>query len=91
MYNASESRYEKMKYIRSGKSGLRLPAISLGLWHNFGSYCNIENMKSVCYAAFDNGVVHFDLANNSVRSPEVPRRISAVYSRMDWLRTVTSP
>lgn len=64
MYNASESRYEKMKYIRSGKSGLRLPAISLGLWHNFGSYCNIENMKSVCYAAFDNGVVHFDLANN---------------------------
>ena len=64
MYNASESRYEKMKYIRSGKSGLRLPAISLGIWHNFGSYCNIENMKSICYAAFDNGVVHFDLANN---------------------------
>lgn len=64
MYLADEKRYEKMKYNRSGKSGLKLPAISLGLWHNFGSVDSFETMKEMCYTAFDNGITHFDLANN---------------------------
>ncbi|MCR5108415.1 MAG: L-glyceraldehyde 3-phosphate reductase [Lachnospiraceae bacterium] len=64
MYIASEKRYEKMKYNYTGRSGLRLPAISLGLWHNFGDTANIERMKEICFTAFDNGITHFDLANN---------------------------
>jgi len=53
-----------MQYRRSGKSGLKLPALSLGLWHNFGDTGNYENMKQMCLTAFDNGITHFDLANN---------------------------
>lgn len=53
-----------MKYFRSGKSGLKLPAVSLGLWHNFGSKDNFENMEALCETAFDLGITHFDLANN---------------------------
>ncbi len=53
-----------MKYRRCGNSGLLLPAVSLGLWHNFGSVDNYENMRAMCQAAFDNGITHFDLANN---------------------------
>ena len=53
-----------MKYNRCGASGLQLPAISLGLWHNFGSGASFDNMQSMCYTAFDNGITHFDLANN---------------------------
>ena len=64
MYKADESRYSKMKYNRSGNSGLKLPAVSLGLWHNFGTNDNFENMKAICFTAFDNGITHFDLANN---------------------------
>ncbi len=64
LYRADESRYEKMKYNRCGKSGLMLPAVSLGLWHNFGSNGNYENMLDMCCTAFDNGITHFDLANN---------------------------
>ena len=64
MYTANESRYEKMQYNRCGASGLKLPAVSLGLWHNFGDTGNYENMKSMCFTAFDNGITHFDLANN---------------------------
>lgn len=64
MYLASESRYEKMKYNRCGKSGLLLPAVSLGLWHNFGDTAKYENMKEMCFCAFDHGITHFDLANN---------------------------
>lgn len=63
-YTAAEDRYEKMKYYRCGKSGLKLPAVSLGLWHNFGSNGNFDNMKAMCHTAFDNGITHFDLANN---------------------------
>ena len=48
---------------RCGQSGLRLPAVSLGLWHNFGSNASFDNMQSMCYTAFDNGITHFDLAN----------------------------
>lgn len=64
MYQASETRYEKMAYCRSGESGLGLPRISLGLWHNFGDNSSYENMKQLCFTAFDHGVTHFDLANN---------------------------
>ena len=64
MYTANEDRYEKMQYNRCGASGLKLPAVSLGLWHNFGDTGNFENMKQMCFTAFDNGITHFDLANN---------------------------
>ena len=53
-----------MKYFPCGKSGLKLPAVSLGLWHNFGDTASYENMKAMCFTAFDNGITHFDLANN---------------------------
>jgi L-glyceraldehyde 3-phosphate reductase len=64
MYTASSSRYDNMKYNRCGKSGLLLPAISLGLWHNFGSVDNIITMEQIIFRAFDRGITHFDLANN---------------------------
>jgi len=64
MYTANENRYEKMQYNRCGASGLKLPAVSLGLWHNFGDTGNFENMKQMCFTAFDNGITYFDLANN---------------------------
>ena len=64
MYQAKESRYENMQYNRSGDSGLKLPAVSLGLWHNFGDTSSYSNMEEICFAAFDNGITHFDLANN---------------------------
>lgn len=64
MYTADEKRYSSMKYNRCGRSGLLLPAVSLGLWHNFGSGASFENMQNMCYTAFDNGITHFDLANN---------------------------
>lgn len=64
MYQANENRYEKMEYRRVGNSGLKLPAISLGLWHNFGDVDSLENQRSIVRAAFDHGITHFDLANN---------------------------
>ena len=64
MYQADGTRYETMKYNRCGKSGLKLPEVSLGLWHNFGSTGVYDNMKALCFTAFDHGVTHFDLANN---------------------------
>ena len=64
MYSANENRYERMEYNRCGASGLFLPKVSLGLWHNFGSVDNFENMRQMCKTAFDNGITHFDLANN---------------------------
>jgi len=64
MYNASTTRYKNMPYNRCGNSGLKLPAVSLGLWHNFGDTANYDNMKKMCFTAFDNGITHFDLANN---------------------------
>ncbi len=64
MYNAANDRYEKMEYNRCGASGLFLPKVSLGLWHNFGSVDNFENMREMCKTAFNNGITHFDLANN---------------------------
>lgn len=64
MYQASENRYDSMPYCRCGESGLKLPAVSLGMWHNFGDTSSYENMKQLCFTAFDNGITHFDLANN---------------------------
>ena len=64
MYIADKSRYEKMTFNRCGESGLKLPAVSLGLWHNFGSTGVYANMVNMCLTAFDNGITHFDLANN---------------------------
>ena len=63
-YTASEDRYDKMKYRRCGQSGILLPMISLGLWHNFGDVSDFENSRKILHAAFDNGITHFDLANN---------------------------
>lgn len=64
MYIANEKRYGTMVYNRCGNSGLKLPAVSLGFWHNFGDNCLYSNMKQLCFTAFDNGITHFDLANN---------------------------
>jgi len=64
IYLADKQRYEQMPYRRCGKSGLLLPAISLGLWHNFGSVDVFEQFKQIAFRAFDRGVTHFDLANN---------------------------
>ena len=63
-YTANEKRYDNMPYRRCGESGLKLPAVSLGLWHNFGDNADYNNMCQMCFAAFDNGITHFDLANN---------------------------
>jgi L-glyceraldehyde 3-phosphate reductase len=64
MYTPSEDRYSKMIYNRCGKSGLLLPALSLGLWHNFGDIDNYDNAHDILQVAFNNGITHFDLANN---------------------------
>ena len=64
MYQASEKRYSNMSYAKCGISGLKLPRVSLGLWHNFGENATIENMKDLIFTAFDHGITHFDLANN---------------------------
>ena len=63
-YTASRARYDNIKYNKCGESGLKLPAVSLGLWHNFGANDDFENMKAMCFTAFDNGITHFDIANN---------------------------
>lgn len=64
MYNPSEDRYDRMVYRRCGASGLKLPAVSLGLWHNFGHDFPHQTKRDICQAAFDHGITHFDLANN---------------------------
>jgi L-glyceraldehyde 3-phosphate reductase len=63
-YQADTTRYDSMQYRRTGKSGLKLPAVSLGLWHNFGGVDTLENGRAMLRRAFDLGVTHFDLANN---------------------------
>ncbi|MDD3413586.1 MAG: L-glyceraldehyde 3-phosphate reductase [Lachnospiraceae bacterium] len=64
MYQADSKRYENMKYLRCGKSGILLPRVALGFWHNFGSVDSYENQKNMAFRAFDLGITHFDLANN---------------------------
>ena len=63
-YTASEGRYASMEYRKCGESGLKLPSISLGMWHNFGDNADYDNMCQMCFTAFDHGITHFDLANN---------------------------
>lgn len=63
-YTADKERYSKTEYRKCGESGLKLPAVSLGLWHNFGDNADYENMCNMCFTAFDNGITHFDIANN---------------------------
>jgi L-glyceraldehyde 3-phosphate reductase len=63
-YTAAEDRYEKMQYRRCGKSGILLPLLSLGLWHNFGDVDDFETSRELLRTAFNNGITHFDLANN---------------------------
>lgn len=69
MYKPNSERYLTMTYNRCGKSGLKLPAVSLGLWHNFGDTADYENMKALVFTAFDSGITHFDLANNYGPAP----------------------
>ena len=69
MDQANEIRYADMTYNRCGASGLKLPALSLGLWHNFGDTAPYGNMKALCFTAFDHGITHFDLANNYGPAP----------------------
>ena len=64
MYIADKDRYNKLEYARCGKSGLKFPRVSLGLWHNFGDNNDFKTMQKLCFTAFDNGITHFDLANN---------------------------
>ena len=69
MYTASSARYSTLPYHRCGQSGLLLPAVSLGFWHNFGDTAHFETMKQLCFTAFDHGITHFDLANNYGPAP----------------------
>ena len=68
-YTPEFHRYDKMSYRRVGKSGLKLPALSLGLWHNFGDVDDFSNVRKMLQKAFDSGITHFDLANNYGPSP----------------------
>ena len=63
-YSAADDRYEQIEYRRVGRSGLRLPGLSLGLWHNFGDTTALDTQREVVRRAFDLGITHFDLANN---------------------------
>ncbi len=74
MYQASKDRYASIQYNRCGKSGLKLPIVSLGLWHNFGDNADYGNMKALCFTAFDRGITHFDLANNYGPAPGAAER-----------------
>ena len=85
MYQASSERYQSMKYHRCGNSGLKLSAVSLGLWHNFGDTGSYENMKNLCFTAFDNGITHFDLANNYGPAPGSAERNFGKILKEDFL------
>ena len=74
MYQAAQDRYNTLPTRRCGNSGLLLPAVSLGLWHNFGDTSPYENMRALCRTAFDNGITHFDLANNYGPEPGAAER-----------------
>ena len=74
MYQAAQNRYQVIPYRRCGASGLMLPAVSLGLWHNFGDTAPYENMRALCRTAFDHGITHFDLANNYGPEPGAAER-----------------
>lgn len=77
MYTAHPDRYTDLPYRRTGRSGLKLPAISLGLWHNFGPDRPVDTQRAILRRAFDLGVTHFDLANNYGPPPAPPSPPSA--------------
>ena len=83
-YKAEDTRYESMKYRRTGKSGLLLPEISLGLWHNFGSVDSMRNQKAILRRAFDLGITHFDLANNYGPIPGSAEENFGVHYKRDF-------
>ena len=74
MHTPASDRYDSMVYNRCGHSGLKMPTLSLGLWHNFGDTARYNNMKAICLTAFDHGIVHFDLANNYGPEPGAAER-----------------
>ena len=76
-YQPDAARYQQMEYRRSGRSGLKLPAVSLGLWHNFGDSTRVDNSRALLRHAFDCGITHFDLANNYGPPPARRKRILA--------------
>ncbi len=79
MYQAQETRYDKMKYNRCGASGLLLPAVSLGLWHNFGSNGNFDNMTAMCQTAFDHGITHLIWQITTAPFPARQRKTSDAF------------
>ena len=89
-YLANSLRYSGMPYRRSGRSGLRLPAISLGLWHNFGNIDRFETGREIVCAAFDHGITHFDLANNYGPPPVPPKSALAACCAAIWHPIATS-
>ena len=78
VYTPSPARYDSMTYNHVGESGLKLPAVSLGFWHNFGDITPYATMRDIVFTAFDNGITHFDLANNYGPEPAVRKRTAAV-------------
>ena len=84
MYQASEKRYDWMQYNRTGKWGLKLPAVSLGLWHNFGGVDVFENGRAMLRRAFDMGITHFDLANNYGPPPGSAEENFGKYMQQDF-------
>ena len=83
-WSANEKRYDKMIYNRSGRSGLKLPAVSLGLWHNFGGASTLENTSKILHAAFDMGIIHIDLANNYGPPPGSAEENFGTVMQMDF-------
>ena len=79
-YQASPTRYQDMEYRRCGRSGLKLPAVSLGLWHNFGDATLYDNARGLIRCAFDRGITHFDLANNYGPPPGAAEKTLAAFS-----------
>ena len=86
MYRPLDSRYDNMIYNRCGRSGLKLPAISLGLWHNFGGVDTLENSRAMLWRAFDLGITHFDLANNYGPPPGSAEETFGVILQQDFAR-----
>ena len=89
-YTADDDRYESMTYRRCGRSGLKLPALSLGLWHNFGDDRPLDSQRAILRRAFDLGVTHFDLANNYGPPYGSAEENFGRLLRADFARTATS-
>jgi L-glyceraldehyde 3-phosphate reductase len=83
-YTPNEKRYQDMQYRRCGNSGLKLPLISLGLWHNFGKIDDYENCREIVHTAFDNGITHFDLANNYGPPPGAAEEVFGKIYKQDF-------